>query len=220
MLKRIFSLSKYLMPRKTKEYLQSIQDLVLIIENSIDALEYLGEDEHPLKTAKKIKELEEQADKIVHDLNVMLLYDHTRISEEKGDIQVFLYNLDNIIDNIEGAAWRIANTEPNVIALQIRNEFVPLFQLAISDIFSSVNLLFDVLENQEKLSKYIEGINYCENRGDELYRDWLLRLVRRNFRDEGERLLLLEILERLEQVLDSAEDVADNLGTFMVKGGI
>jgi len=208
------------MPRKTKEYLQSIQDLVLIIENSIDTLEYLGEDEHPLKTAKKIKELEEQADKIVHDLNVMLLYDHTRITEEKGDIQIFLYNLDNIIDNVEGAAWRIANIEPNVIALQIRNEFVPLFQLAISDIFSSVNLLIDVLGNQEKLGKYIEGINYCENRGDELYRDWLLRLVRRNFRDEGERVLLLEILERLEQVLDSAEDVADNLGTFIVKGGI
>ena len=220
MLKRVFSFTKYFVPRRTEMYLQSIQDLVVIIEKSIDALKRLGEDEHPLKTAERIKVLEEKADKKIHDLNVTLLCDHTRVTEEKGDIQVFLHNLDNIIDNVEGSAWRIANIEPNSLALLMKTEFVPVFELTILDIYTSVVLLSDVVKNQEELEKRIEGINYCENRGDELYRDWLLRLVRRDFRDEGERLLLLEILERLEQVLDSAEDVADNLGTFVVKGGI
>ena len=220
MLKRIFSFSKYLMPRKTKVYLQSIQELVLKIQESVDALEHLGGNEHPSKTAKRIKEIEEYADKIVHDLNTTLLYDYTRVTEEKGDIQVFLHNLDNIIDNIEGAAWRISNMEPNVLALQMRDNFIPLFKSTVRDISLAVYFLYDVSMNQDELSFYIKDINRNENGGDELYRDWLLRLVRRNFRDEGERLLLLEILERLEQVLDSAEDVADNLGTFMVKGGI
>jgi len=217
MLKRI---SRYLIPRKTETYLQSIQELVSVIEESVDALEHLGANEHPSKTISNIKEMEERADRIVHDLNMMLLYDHTRVTEEKGDIQVFLHNLDNIIDNIEGAAWRIANIEPNTLALQMRDDFVPLFKSTIRDITLAVYFLYDVSINQDEISFYIKGINRNENRGDELYRSWLIRLVRRAFREEGERLLLLEILTRLEQVLDSAEDVADSLGIFVVKGGI
>ena len=217
MLKRI---SRFLIPRKTETYLQSIQELVSVIEESVDALEHLGANEHPSKTILNIKEMEERADQIVHDLNMMLLYDHTRVTEEKGDIQVFLHNLDNIIDNIEGAAWRIANIEPNTLALQMRDDFVPLFKSTIRDISIAVYFLYDVSINQDEIGYYIKNINRNENRGDELYRSWLVRLVRRAFREEGERLLLLEILTRLEQVLDSAEDVADSLGIFMVKGGI
>jgi len=220
MLKKILSFSRYLIPRKTETYLLKIRELTLAVWDSAMELKQLGEKEHPYTTAKKIKELEEIADKIVHDVNVMLLYDHTRVTEEKEDIQVFLHNLDNVIDNIEGAAWRIANIEPNTLALQIRDDFNSLVESSIDSILLSVDMLKDVLGHQEDLSKEIENINHKENRGDDVYREWLLRLVRRDFRDEGERLLLLEILERLEQVLDSAEDVADNLGTFMVKGGI
>jgi len=209
-----------LIPRKTETYLQSIQELVSVIEESVNALEHLGTNEHPSKTILNIKEMEERADQIVHDLNMTLLYDHTRVTEEKGDIQVFLHNLDNIIDNIEGAAWRIANIEPNTLALQMRDDFVPLFKSTIRDITLAVYFLYDVSINQDEISFYIKGINRNENRGDELYRSWLIRLVRRAFREEGERLLLLEILTRLEQVLDSAEDVADSLGIFVVKGGI
>ena len=213
-------ISRFLIPRKTETYLQSIQELVSVIEESVDALEHLGANEHPSKTILNIKEMEERADQIVHDLNMMLLYDHTRVTEEKGDIQVFLHNLDNIIDNIEGAAWRIANIEPNTLALQMRDDFVPLFKSTIRDISIAVYFLYDVSINQDEIGYYIKNINRNENRGDELYRSWLVRLVRRAFREEGERLLLLEILTRLEQVLDSAEDVADSLGIFMVKGGI
>ena len=220
MLRRILSFSRYLIPKKTEAYLLKIRELALLIFDSADALKHLGEKEHPLKTAQRIKELEEKADRIVHDLNMMLLYDHTRVTEEKGDIQVFLHNLDNVIDNIEGAAWRIANMEPNTLALQMKDNFRSLIEYSVDSILLSVGLLDDVLRYQDELNKQIESINYHENRGDEVYRDWLIRLVKRNFREEGERLLLWEILTRLEQVLDSAEDVADNLGTFMVKGGI
>ena len=69
--------------------------------------------------------LEEEADSIVHAIIEELFFDHTRVTEEKGDIRYFAHNLDNVIDGIEKAVNRLtftqAPTPPEPVV-----EFAPL----------------------------------------------------------------------------------------------
>ena len=44
--------------------------------------------------------------------------------------------------------------------------------------------------------------------------------MKKDFQEEKQRILLLEIIKRLERILDNGEDIADILDTFRLKGGI
>ncbi|RLI90076.1 MAG: hypothetical protein DRO89_06515 [Candidatus Altiarchaeales archaeon] len=208
-----------ILPR-TKVYFEDFEALALLAEKSMDTLKHLGEKEHPSTTSVRAKTLEVQADSTVHDAIRSLLYDHTRVTEEKADIRNFLQNLDDVIDNLEAVVWRIANFDCNPRALRLRDSFIPYIEKAVIDISCAVSLLPDVIHNQKQLNTFIESINQCEVRGDELYRGWFMSITNGVFKSEGERFFLLDVLQRLENVLDAAEDVADNLETFLLKGGV
>ncbi|WAE39535.1 MAG: hypothetical protein FHOMOCKG_00007 [Methanophagales virus GBV302] len=218
-LEQIRRVLSHALPR-TQKYFSDFEKLASLAVKSVDNLKHLGENEHPSTTNVRAKTLEVEADVIVHDIIRSLLYDHTRVTEEKEDIRNFLQNLDDIIDSIEAVVWRITNFDCNPRALQLRDSFIQYIEKAIIDTYYAVTLLPDVIHNQKQLSSFIESINKCEIRGDELYRKWFTSITNGVFKSEGERILLLDILKRLENVLDSAEDVADNLETFLLKGGV
>ena len=44
--------------------------------------------------------------------------------------------------------------------------------------------------------------------------------MKNDFEEEKQRILLLEIIKRFERILDNAEDVADIIDTFRLKGDI
>ena len=218
-LEQIRRILSHALPR-TQKYFSDFEKLASLAVKSVDNLKQLGENEHPSTTNVRAKTLEVEADVIVHDIIRSLLYDHTRVTEEKEDIRRFLQNLDDIIDSIEAVVWRIANFDCNLRALRLRDSFILFIEKAIIDISHAVSLLPDVIHNQERLTDFIESINRCEVRGDELYRGWFISITNGVFKSEGERFFLLDILQRLENILDSAEDVSDSLETFLLKGGV
>ncbi len=218
-LEQIRRILSHALPR-TQKYFSDFEKLTSLAVKSVDNLKHLGEKEHPATTSTRAKILEVEADAIVHDVIKSLLYDHTRVTEEKEDIRNFLQNLDDIIDNLEAVVWRIAKFDCNPRALRLRNSFIPYIEKVVIDINHAVFLLPDVIHNQKRLSDFIESINECEVRGDELYRGWFPSITNGVFKSEGERFFLLDVLQRLENVLDSAEDIADNLETFLLKGGV
>ncbi len=163
--------------------------------------------------------LEDEADTIVHEIVHELFFDHTRVTEEKGDIRYFAHNLDNVIDGIEKAVRRLTftHTLPESVS-----EFAPVILEASREISMAVHCLRDMRCEEGSLEAHCIRINELENEADEINRRWLRRLMTTPTKTPDEvleRLLLKEIVEILEDTMDQCEDVANILETFRLKGG-
>ena len=174
------------------------------------------------RVSKDLRMIEEEADEIVHQIIQGLLYDHTRVTEEKGDIRYFAHNLDNVVDGIEKAVSRLAFVEFHEIPEPVR-DFSPIILEATKEIQRGVLCLRSLREDCETLETCCVRINELENKADILNRKWLKTLMTAPISDANElqrRILLKEVVDILEDTMDQCEDVANILETFRVKGGI
>jgi len=175
-----------------------------------------------LQIREKLKILEDEADSVVHQIVQELFYDHTRVTEEKGDIRYFAHNLDNVIDGVEKAVTRLAFTQRATIP-ELVSEFAPVILEASQEIKKAVGCLRELRREEITLENCCIRINELENKADKINRRWLKILMTtpvENSNEVLERLLLKDIVEILEDTMDNCEDVANILETFRVKGGI
>jgi hypothetical protein len=175
-----------------------------------------------LQIKEKLKILEGEADSVVHQIVQELFFDHTRVTEEKGDIRYFAHNLDNVIDGVEKAVVRLAFTQRATIP-ELVSEFAPVILEASQEIKKAVSCLRAIRREEITIETCCIRINELENKADKINRRWLRILMTtpvENPNEVLERLLLKEIVEILEDTMDNCEDVANILETFRVKGGI
>ena len=171
---------------------------------------------------EKLKVLEDEGDSVVHQIIQNLFYDHTRVTEEKGDIRYFAHNLDNVIDGAEKAVARLAFTQRPSIPESV-SEFAPIILEASLEIRKAVGCLRDIKHEEVTLEECCIRINELENEADTTNRKWLKILMTTPTESPNEvleRMLLKEIVDILEDTMDQCEDVANILETFRLKGGI
>lgn len=172
--------------------------------------------------SEKLKVLEEEADSVVHQIIHELYYDHTRVTEEKGDIRYFAHNLDNIIDGVEKAVARLAFT-PRPALPEPVSEFSPIILEASLEIKKAISCLRDMKCEDGSLETGCIRINELENEADKINRKWLKMLMTtpvKKTEELLERQVLKEIVDILEDTMDQCEDVANILETFRLKGGV
>jgi len=206
---------------RAKKFFDLYEKLAEKIVQSVAFLESLVKDYSTLpQVAQKLNDLEDEADKIVHQVVEELLYDPTRVTEEKGDIRFFVHNMDNVIDSIEKAVnrlyiYRIKNLP------QPLTEFLPFLKEAVNQIEIGVKSLRNIRKNDKILADCCIRINDLEDEADEINRKWLAEIVGTNFsnvEDFKKTLAVKEIVELLEYAMDQCEDVANILETFRLKG--
>jgi uncharacterized protein Yka (UPF0111/DUF47 family) len=175
-----------------------------------------------IQVRDRLKAVESEGDSIIHEVIQGLFYDHTRVTEEKGDIRYFLHNLDNVIDGIEKAVARLAFT-PQLTVPEPVLEFAPIILETTQEISRAVTCLRDIRHYETTIETCCIRINELENKADKVNRKWLKQLMTTSVEDPNEvltRLLVKEIVDILEDTMDNCEDVANILETFRLKGGI
>jgi predicted phosphate transport protein (TIGR00153 family) len=210
------------LPRERK-FFDLFENLAGKAVEAVELLVELGVNYSELpRISEQLKELEEEADSVVHQIIQELFYDHTRVTEEKGDIRYFAHNLDNVIDGIEKAGVRLSFTQRETLPEPV-SEFSPILLEASQEIRTAVGCLRDMGCEGKSLEACCIRINELENEADKINRKWLQILMTLPTEDPNElldRLLLKEIVEILEDTMDQCEDVANILETFRLKGGI
>ncbi len=204
--KRFFELFEALAERAVEA-----AELLVDLSNDYSRLE---------EVSRQLELLEEEADSIVHEVVHELFFDHTRVTEEKGDIRYFVHNLDNLIDGVEKAVRRVTFTQslPEPVI-----EFAPVILEAAKEIRTAVYCLREMRCKEGSLEARCIRINELENEADEINRRWLRKLMTTPTSSSDEvlaRLLVKEIVDILEDTMDQCEDVANILETFRLKGGI
>lgn len=175
-----------------------------------------------MEVRERLKVVEQEGDAIVHHIIQGLFHDHTRVTEEKGDIRYFAHNLDNVIDGVEKAVARLAFAPHPTIPEPV-SEFAPIILKTANEIKKAVCCLRAIRRSEVTLEESCIRINELENEADKVNRKWLKRLMTTPTESPNEvleRLLIKEIVDILEDTMDNCEDVANILETFRLKGGV
>jgi uncharacterized protein len=155
--------------------------------------------------AKRIKELEHEADEITHDC--MEALHKTFITPiDRNDIHRIASKLDDIIDLIDGAARQLSLFEIRELPESAREATVVLVQ-ATEAVERAVKGLRNMRNATTILGECVR-INELENQADRIKAASVARL----FREERDPIVVLkwhEIYQALENVTDACEDVAN-----------
>lgn len=156
------------------------------------------------KSAKRIKEFENEADDITHICTEQL--HKTFITPiERADIFKLIKLLDDILDNIDGAVSRI-----NLYELtEIRQETKMLAEILLKCSQEIEQALIGLrnIKNLEHIAVRCKNIHQLESEADAIQRNAILRL----YKDGNAMMAIMwkEIFDKLEKAVDRCEAVAN-----------
>jgi len=208
------------LPRE-KKFFDLYDALTEKIVQAVNYLEKLEKNYSQLpQIAEDINQLEDEADAIVHQIILNLHYDHTRVTEEKGDIRFFVHNMDNVVDAIEKGVNRLYIYRITDLPAVLK-DFLPSLREAAQQIKIAVGCLRNIGKNDKTLADCIVKINDLENEADQINRNWLAKIMNSEYqevKDFKKIFALKEVIDLLEYAMDQCEDVANILEAFRLKG--
>jgi predicted phosphate transport protein (TIGR00153 family) len=200
-----------LFPREEKffEYFRQQADFICQAANLLVEGASSG-NAHLASAAHQIRAIEEQADKVIHEIFIKLNSSFiTPLDPE--DIHSLSSHLDDVIDGMEDSVHRM---------LAYRIDPLPSTVLELCRILqscgTSLQRAFTALANGQPLMSHCVEINRLEEAADQLGRNAVSELFQ-NETDAIRIMKLKEIYEFLEQTTDYCEDVADALQNVQVK---
>ncbi len=159
---------------------------------------------------KEMSAIEDEGDRVVHEIFRRLR--ETFITPfDPEDIQTLATSLDNVLDGIEDATFRI-------VAYRLRPIPPAVRQLAemVSGCCTSLTRAIEALHRKKPVVDFCIEVNRLENEADNLERNLIAEL----FHNELDAVALIrqkEIYELLEATTDRCEDVADVIQNVSVK---
>lgn len=190
-----------------------------IAERGVDVSRQLGEllasdGDRRAYLIESISRLELEADQLTHDVTVRL--DRSFITPlDREDIHFLASSLDNVIDRIDGIARRTkifrVGTSPRGAVL-----LADVIHRATQQLLGAVKELGG--KRQDAILAACKEVRRLEEEGDALYHEWLGLLFVEGA-DPLEVIKWKEIYDKLENTLDSAEDVSNTLESVAIKHG-
>jgi predicted phosphate transport protein (TIGR00153 family) len=200
-----------LLPREEKFYNLFQQQARLISQASCLLLKGVrAGNAHLAEAAAEIQSLESKGDEIIHDIFTRL--NQTFITPiDPEDIHKLSSSLDDVLDGIEDAAYRMA---------AYRLEPIPAPVVELCEIVDSCSRVLvsamDALNKDKPLLEHCIEINRLEDVADKLVRRVLAELFQSDIPPIA-FIKLKEVYEVLEATTDRCEDVADALQGVVVK---
>ncbi|HEY1204749.1 MAG: DUF47 family protein [Bryobacteraceae bacterium] len=200
-----------LLPRQEKFFASFLGQVHLITEASGILYDAVKEgNSHLSRAAARIQQIEHEGDEIIHDIFTRL--NQTFITPlDPEDIHALSSSLDDVLDGIEDAAYRMVAYRLDPIPPTV----VELCEV-VRDCAVALERAFEKLDKDEKLLDDCIEVNRLEDYADLLVR----RAVAELFQQEKDPIALIkkkEIYEFLEDTTDRCEDVADVLQNVVVK---
>jgi uncharacterized protein len=164
------------------------------------------------RISKQMEALERSGDEVIHQIFRTL--QTTFITPfDPEDIQTLATTLDNVLDSMEDATFRISSYRVDPVP-------EPAVQLGrmINDSTQALARALTSLEHRKPVWDDCIEVNRLENEADAVERTVLGDLFA-NGTDAVTLIKLKEVYEILEQTTDSCEDVADVIQNVAVKNG-
>ena len=202
------------MKQKDVDYFEMFASGAEICERAAKALaQMLGSPPDYIEMAQKIHEIEHEGDKLYHKMISHL--DRSFITPiDREDILSIFRDIEDTIDAIDEVAIMF-----DILSVKAtRQSALDMVKLIVSSGIALVKATheFRHFKKSKKLNQYLVELNDIEEQGDELYQ----RSVKKLFLEEKNVLEVVKwksILDRMEEVLDAAENAADKMEGVVIK---
>jgi len=196
---------KWLLPKSTNffDYFEKHIDLVIQAAEVLQTL--VSSDTDFVDSAKKIKDLEHQADELTRQC-VKELHTTFITPFQRHDIHRLISSMDDVIDFAEETSQRIITYRIQTMNPEAA-EFANILVLATKELGKVIVQLRN-LKKIGLVQHSLKEVHRLETEGDEVY----LRAVGRLFEQEGDIRLIIKwkgIYENLEEAIDACQDVAN-----------
>src|SRR5437763_1781881 len=160
--------------------------------------------------SKEIEALERSADEVIHEI-FRRLQSTFLTPFDPEDIQALATALDDVLDAIEDAAFRI-------VAYRIDPIPSPALELAemIASCCNAIGRALRALHDKKSVMEAAIEVNHLEDQADAIERTMLTTLFSSNI-DAITLIKLKDLYEMLESTTDRCEDVADVIQGVAVK---
>jgi predicted phosphate transport protein (TIGR00153 family) len=196
-----------LLPRETSffDYFDKHAALTVAGAKALQSLVSSGANLGP--KAKRIKEIEHEADVITHQCIEAL---HTTFITpiERSDVHQLISRMDDVVDFIEAAADRLVLYELETMTDEVKDMSDTLVRATL-EVEQAVRALRD-MRNAERIRQLCVEVNRLENEADAVLRNALAKL----FRTEQNAITVIkwkEIYELIEEATDRCEDIANTI---------
>ena len=178
---------------------------------SVLALQDLVENFSDLQAKhERVKACERKGDELTR--SVLRNLDSTFVTPfDREDIQALAEGMDNVVDDVYHLSEVLVLVPINGVLDELRQQVVIMAQMVETAVEA-----VDRLHNMRGLRPLLDKIDALESEGDGVYRQCLARL----FSGEFEALDVVkwkDILGSAEDAIDRLEDVADVIGSILVK---
>jgi predicted phosphate transport protein (TIGR00153 family) len=215
-LKRQVELLAMMFIPKEQKFFDDFQELADKIEKGSRLfLDILNDFEHSEAKVARLKEIEHEADNVTHIIYAKV--HKTYITPlDREDIYALANKMDSILDLIEAAAIRMYLYRVK----QPGKEIVEL-ALILNKAIGVVKKVVHALRNKKNYAMIMDAcveINTIENEGDYHLRQSIARLFQEE-KDPFELIKMKEIFERVEEAIDTCEDVSNIIEGIVLKNG-
>lgn len=165
---------------------------------------------------RRIKEIERRGDQISYAIFDELGH-HILTPLRREDIHLLVQSIDDIIDNINGSAKRIAIYNPEKILIDVV-ELGRIIRQDARTIHHVTQYLHQIPTHVKKIRSSYDLLHKLENRADDVYEAAIMKLFE-GTESSREIIKNKEILSELEHVTDTADQFGKVLQTIIVKYG-
>ncbi len=164
-----------------------------------------------------VNELESRGDTLRRNIE-RKLYTQTLIPESRGDVLGLLENMDQILNKIEGAMWQFAIEKP-----EIPSEFLAKFANLVDSAVQSVEALVSAsrafFRDIDSVSVHLHKVMFFEKEADKVSTKLKMAIFSGEL-DLSRKNQLRRFVEHVDDIADTAEDVADRLTIYTIKRSI
>ena len=166
------------------------------------------------KFMHEVQTIEHDADDLRRNIEVEL-YRRTLIPDLRGDVLRLLENIDDLTNIYKADLFRISVQQPDILEA-FRPDFLQLAQTAVACVDSLVAAARSFFTDIDKVRDKIREVVRLESDADQISSP-LQRKIFSSDLDLAHKTNLRYFVERIDELANQAEDVADQLAIYAIK---
>jgi len=211
---RVFGSRAKALEASIDQYISVVERIGLVLQEAIQR--YL-DDEVELFEDKRseVNELERKADQLRRDIKYRL-YAEMLIPDSRGDVLALLETLDDINDRAKHVSGQISIETPEIYPF-LKDDFRELTAACVKAVEETALGCRAFFREPYRVTEHVEKVHHWEHEADEIEE----RIKRKAFSTEKmkmfRRVHIRYFAERISQMADEAEEVADRLSIYAIK---
>ncbi|MBL6959056.1 MAG: DUF47 family protein [Rhodospirillales bacterium] len=199
------------------EFLDCITEAGLIFQRAIKIYLEQGASDEFAASTKQSNEIETHGDNLRRIIETQL-YEQTLIPDLRADVLKLLEDLDNLINIIQANCYRFTIEVPD-IPPEYHKDFMDLTETVVTCVDTVVMSARAFFRNIEAVRDHNSKVMFYETEADKIS----TKLKTKAFRSDlpkVEKIHLRYFVERIDELANEAEDIADSLAIFTIKRSI